>query len=111
MLDGGYSCANRALDALGAVRMRGDLEAMLALLGLLDDYVCVSNTNVHLRAARGGTCRVLVPLPPEFRWMAEGNYSPWYPGTRIYRQQPDVDWAPALAELKADMMAAGRNGG
>jgi hypothetical protein len=79
------------------------LEEMLALLGLIDEYVCVSNTNVHLRAGLGRTCRVLLPYPPEFRWMAEGDESPWYPGTRVYRQHTDGDWGEALTALKRDL--------
>lgn len=44
--------------------LNDDLEAMLALLALIDDYIGVSNTNMHLRAAVGKTARVLVPSPP-----------------------------------------------
>jgi tetratricopeptide (TPR) repeat protein len=79
------------------------LEDMLALLALLDDYVCVSNTNVHLRAGAGRTSRVLMPHPPEFRWMADGDESPWFPGTRIYRQTAAGDWACALTRLKEEL--------
>ena len=79
-----------------------DLEAILALIGGVDGYVCVSNTNVHLRAALGRTSRVLVPNPPEFRWMAQGA-SPWFPGTPVYRQGVDGDWAAALAQLSTDL--------
>lgn len=51
-----------------------DLENMLALVSLLDDYVCVSNTNVHLRAAAGLPSRVLIPFPsPDWRWDARGR--------------------------------------
>ena len=85
-----------------------DLEAMLALLSLLDDYVCVSNTNVHLRACQGRTCRVLVPHPPEFRWMAEGTESPWFPEGRLYRQTAGGDWLPALSTLRRDLGDLGR---
>lgn len=88
--------------------LNDDLEDMLALMGLLDDYICVSNTNVHLRAARGLPCRVLVPNPPEFRWMAAGAESPWFPGTRVYRQAPDGDWSQAVAALTRDLAAAGQ---
>ena len=59
---------------------------MLALLALLDDYVGVSNTNMHLRAGVNRTAKVLVPAPPEWRWMAEGKESPWFPGFTVYRQ-------------------------
>lgn len=79
------------------------LEDIFALSGLLDEYVCVSNTNVHFRTAQGKSCRVLVPHPPEFRWMVEGNESPWFPGTGIYRQSRDGDWSAALTALKTDL--------
>jgi hypothetical protein len=79
------------------------LEEMLALLACLDDYLCVSNTNVHLRAGAGRTCRVLMPHPPEFRWMAEGEESPWFPGTKIYRQTPSGDWSAALNRIEEEL--------
>jgi hypothetical protein len=82
-----------------------DLEAMLALLALLDEYIGVSNTNMHLRAGAGRTARVLVPCPPEWRWMAAGDESPWFPGFRVYRQGPDGDWSGALARLTRELVA------
>jgi hypothetical protein len=81
--------------------LNGDLEAMLALLSLLDDYVGVSNTNMHLRAGVGKAARVLVPAPPEWRWMTAGESSPWFPGFRIYRQTNDGGWTRALEQLRA----------
>jgi tetratricopeptide (TPR) repeat protein len=85
-----------------------DLEAMLALLALLDDYISVSNTNVHLRAGTGHTARVLVPCPPEWRWMAAGDQSPWFPGFHVYRQGPDGDWNDALGRLTRELLDARR---
>jgi len=84
--------------------LNNTLEDMLALLDELDEYVCVSNTNVHLRTGTGEPCRVLMPHPPEFRWMADGIESPWFPGTRLYRQSADGDWDAALAQLKDDLV-------
>ncbi len=80
-----------------------NLEEMLALLSLLDDYIGVSNANMHLRAATGKTARVLVPTPPEWRWMAEGKESPWFPGFAVYRQGHDGGWDRAFVELAADL--------
>lgn len=81
-----------------------DLPAMAAVLSLLDDYVGVSNTNMHLRIALGGTARVLVPFPPEGRWGSSGDSSPWFPGFSIYR---DVGgWDAALERLRADLVQA-----
>ena len=83
-----------------------DLEALLALLALMDDYIGVSNTNMHLRAGVSRTARVLVPRPAEWRWMISGSESPWFPGFRVYRQGPDGDWGAALKHLQADLLAA-----
>ncbi|HET9579673.1 MAG TPA: tetratricopeptide repeat protein [Usitatibacter sp.] len=69
-----------------------DLEEILALMSVVDDYVGVSNANAHLRAGAGGSMRVLVPFPPEWRWMATGDRSPWFPTMRVVRQQPDGRW-------------------
>jgi hypothetical protein len=86
--------------------LNADLESMLALLALLDDYVGVSNTNTHLRATVGKTARVLVPRPADWRWMSAGDESPWFPGFRVYRQSPDGDWETALGRLRGDLLAA-----
>ncbi len=83
--------------------LNDDLESMLALLSLLDDYVGVSNTNMHLRAEVGKTARVLVPAPPEWRWMAGGKESPWFPGFTVYRQGYDGAWEKAFDALGADL--------
>jgi tetratricopeptide (TPR) repeat protein len=80
-----------------------NLEDMLALLALLDDYVGVSNTNMHLMAGLGKPARVLIPNPPEWRWMAEGHESPWFPGFKLYRQQQDGEWSGALYRLTEDL--------
>ncbi len=82
-----------------------DLEAMLALLQIIDEYVGVSNTNVHLRACAGRTARVLVPAPAEWRWMAAGRFSPWFPGFPVYRQASNGDWTLALDQLAHDLAA------
>ena len=86
------------LSALG-----DDLRALAATLAAVDDYVAVSNTNVHLMAGLGRRARVLVPQPPEWRWMHEGA-SPWFPGFPVYRQPPSRDWGSPLAGLRKDLI-------
>jgi tetratricopeptide (TPR) repeat protein len=86
-----------------AATANDDLDDALALLALLDDYVCVSNTNVHLRAGLGRGGRVLVPYPPEWRWIAEGDVSPWFPDFVAYRQPTDLNWDRPFERLTADL--------
>lgn len=83
-------------------QLNDDLEMMLALLSLLDDYIGVSNTNMHLLAGLGKTAKVLIPYPAEWRWMASGKESPWFIGFKIYRQHSDGSWNHALSELTSD---------
>jgi len=85
--------------------LNDDLESMLALLSLIDNYVGVSNTNMHLLAGLGKTARVLIPYPPDWRWMAEGEESPWFEGFKTYRQLTDGRWSPALQRLTQDLLS------
>jgi tetratricopeptide (TPR) repeat protein len=110
------------LDALSAAAskpvhdftdLNEDLEAILALVAVIDDYVGVSNTNMHLRAAAGRTARVLAPRPAEWRWMQQGTSSAWFPGFTVYRQSLQGEWHAALTALADDLAAAfprSRNG-
>ena len=79
------------------------LEDMLALISLLDDYIGVSNTNMHLLAGTGGGARILVTNPAEYRWMAHGAISPWFPKFRLYREAAGGGWTRALETLSGDL--------
>jgi len=80
-----------------------DLPMLLAVLAEIDEYVTVSNTNVHLLAGLGRTARVLIPYPAEWRWMRREGRSPWFPDFPVYRQAQSRDWRPALRELRRDL--------
>jgi len=80
-----------------------DLERMAALLHIVDEYVGVSNTNMHLMASLGNRARVLVKHPGEWRWLAEGTSTPWAPRAVLYRERLDCGWANAWRELIADL--------
>ena len=89
-----------------------DLDRMLALQARVDEYVGVSNTNVHLRAAVGRGSRVLVPANIlDWRWMSEGERSPWFPESRVYRQTSEGSWLMASLRLKADLQHPGAAAG
>jgi tetratricopeptide (TPR) repeat protein len=84
------------------------LDDMAAVLALIEEYAGVSNTNMHIRAGVGKAARVLVPFPPEYRWMHSGDASPWFPGFRVYRQPSSLDWTQSLRELSADLASSPR---
>lgn len=84
-----------------------DLEDMLALLAHLTAYIGVSNTNIYLLAGLGKTAQVLIPNPPDWRWMATGATSPWFAGFNVYRQSADKSWSTALQHLTANLTQMG----
>jgi tetratricopeptide (TPR) repeat protein len=86
-----------------------DLEEMLALLAVIDDYVGVSNTNMHLRAGLKRRACVLATRPAEWRWMAYGERSPWFPDFTVCRQGIDGTWRDALSQLRAHLLPAHSN--
>jgi len=94
----GFAAPFHDLSALGE-----DPRALLAVLSLVDEYVSVSNTNIHLLAGIGGTARVLVPFPPEWRWLRREGRSPWFPDFPAYRQPVSRDWSAPLAALRKDL--------
>ena len=87
-------------------RYNDDLEGMLALLGALDEYIGVDNTNMHLASSIGKPCRILVPHPPEWRMGITGTTSPWFPGFSLYRQSITGDWSEAIRQLGIDLAAS-----
>jgi Tfp pilus assembly protein PilF len=104
-LEGEAGAFGRALGRAGLdlSAVNDDLADMAALLHAMDEYVGVSNTNMHIRAGVNKTARVLVPFPPEFRWMSTGGETRWFPGFSVYRQSPEGDWQPAMRSLRSDM--------
>ena len=86
-----------------ASELNEDLESMLELLDQLDDQIGVSNTNVHLRSSLGKTGKVLIPNPPDWRWLIHVEESPWVPGYKIYRQSTSEDWSEPLSRLASDL--------
>jgi len=91
-------------DALDASDTNDDLRDALALLSLLDEYIGPSNTNMHLLAGLAGKkARVLLQMPPEWRWAKSGDESPWFPGFALYRQDSAKSWETAFEQLRGDL--------
>ena len=96
-------CDGLGRDAVNFSESTKDLQELTALLSLLDDYVGVSNTNMHILAGLGRHARVLVEHPAHWRWMLEGDVSPWFPGFVLYRELPGTGWKTALSQLSSNL--------
>jgi hypothetical protein len=43
---------------------------------------------------------VLVAKPADWRWLTEGDLSPWYPTVHIFRQSAAGDWTPVIEQIR-----------
>ncbi len=71
-----------------------------ALVTQLDLVISVDTSVVHLTGALGCPVWVLLPLRPDWRWLLQGEGSPWYPTARIFRQDDSRAWAPVIERVK-----------
>jgi hypothetical protein len=69
----------------------------------LNLYISVDSGPVHLAGAMGVESWVLLPKSCDFRWMADGSGSHWYPTLRLYRARENFQWRTLLAEVKDDL--------
>lgn len=74
----------------------GDFAETAALCKVLDAVVCVDTSIAHLCGAIGLPVHLLLGFNADFRWHAEGERTPWYMTTRIYRQETDGCWQRPL---------------
>jgi hypothetical protein len=74
-----------------------------AVIGAVDLVITVDTMVAHLAGAMGRPTWLLLKADADWRWMASGRHSPWYPSMRLYRQTQAGDWRRPLAELGADL--------
>jgi tetratricopeptide (TPR) repeat protein len=76
-----------------------DFEETAALFACLDRVVAVDTSGAHLAGALGRPTTLLLPRPPDFRWLLERRDSPWYPSLTLLRQSTPGNWDTVIAAL------------
>ena len=84
-------CAMRLLSGEVA-----DFRDCAAILENLDLLVTVDTGIAHLAGALGKPVWILLSAAPDWRWLAQGDRSPWYPTARLFRQTQVGDWDAVL---------------
>ena len=72
-----------------------------AVISQLDLVICVDTAVGHLAGALGKPVWLMLQQPPDFRWMADREDSPWYPTVRLFRQRRRGDWDEVVGRVKA----------
>jgi tetratricopeptide (TPR) repeat protein len=76
-----------------------DFNDTAAVLALCDLLITVDTAPAHLAGAMGRPVWVLVPFAPDWRWMLDGEITPWYPSARVFRQSALADWNAVIARV------------
>lgn len=80
-----------------------DLDDAAAVIAELDLVVTVDTALAHLGGIMGKPVWMLVADPPDFRWLVDGEDTPWYPTLRLFRQAAPGDWSAPVARLADDV--------
>ncbi len=74
-----------------------------AVMKNLDLVITVDTSTAHLAAGLGVPVWVLIPNPPDWRWMLERPDSPWYPTMRLFRQPAVGDWQSVMHTITQEL--------
>lgn len=75
-----------------------DFSDAAAAIASLDLLITVDTAYAHLAGAIGRRCWVLLDKGADWRWIAAGGGSLWYPQVaRLFRQHDAGDWGPVAA--------------
>jgi hypothetical protein len=69
-----------------------DFADTAALIAHLDLVISIDTSVAHLGGALGVPVWIMLPFSPDWRWLRDGEGSPWYPTARLFRQTSRGDW-------------------
>jgi hypothetical protein len=69
--------------------------------------ISIDTSVANLAGALGKPAWILVPYSTEYRWMAEGDKTPWYPTVRLFRQEQIGNWETVIAEVSHELIRRG----
>src|SRR5712671_2977116 len=110
-----YICLQKELREVDRVPLRSstirffgdelyDFTDTAALCDLMDVVISIDTSVAHLSGALGKATWVLLPYPPDWRWLLDRDDSPWYPSVRLYRQNSEMTWNSVFESVKGDLL-------
>jgi len=95
--------ARRIIDATDCVTDLSphisDFASTASLIESMDLVVTVDTAVAHLAGALGKPTWVLLPFAADWRWLLGRDDTPWYPNTRLFRQQTAGAWPEVIGRV------------
>jgi tetratricopeptide (TPR) repeat protein len=89
----------------------GNLADTAAIMMNLHLVISSCTAPPHLAGALARPTWTILPQACDWRWLAAGDVTPWYPTMRLFRQQKRGDWATVTATVRAALEDAARHYG
>jgi hypothetical protein len=83
-----------------------DFADTAAIITGLDLVIAVDTAIVHLAGALGCPAWILLPPNPDWRWLAHGDTSPWYPSATLVRRRREESWDRVIDRMAAAILRA-----
>jgi tetratricopeptide (TPR) repeat protein len=103
-----YETEGAPLELINWTAELGDLADTAALISNLDLVIAVDTGVAHLAGALSKPVWVLLPAVADWRWLREGEDSPWYPTMRLFRQKSAGDWAGVVDRVAETLAEFGQ---
>jgi hypothetical protein len=87
-----------------------DMAVTASLIAGTALVITVDTMVAHLAGALGRPTWLLLKHDADWRWMAGGTRSPWYPSMRVFRQQMPGDWKSVIAAAAQELVAVDSDG-
>jgi len=78
-----------------------DFADTAALIAQIDLVISIDTAVAHLAGALGVPVWIMLPFSPDWRWLRDREYSPWYPTARLFRQTRRGDWDDVVQRVAA----------
>lgn len=82
---------------------QGDFLDTARRVQALDLVITVDTSMAHLCGALGVPCWVMLSQPADWRWLRQGDRTPWYDSLRLYRQPAPGDWTSVVEAMRRDL--------
>ncbi len=77
--------------------------SLAAVIERMDLVITVDTLAAHLAGALGVPCWLMLQHRADWRWMYEGDRSPWYPSLRLWRQHEPGDWGDLIERIRSEL--------